>query len=283
MHGNILFYTLLYFPGDAGKVIIAAAKYGNGRILNCSHDWYHQVINSDIPDEKKLANALIKWLTQGKLVEQEWGFIDADKFDKAAAASKSLVVKFHPFMKPTENKTKSILSYIKKGGSLFAAACPWGWLSLQKDKTLKDMNLYNFLKRFGMFYTTECLYLNGKISLSTNQAKFSNINKAIEKLTVMDDDDNLDKWANTIATGFNLLDNENYLNQLKIKEFNESFQTKCQTLQTYPSKTNPIKNSADIKQLIIFSTCFNISTNVKAPGIDQFPGDFKTRMIFSFL
>ncbi len=122
----------------------------------------------------------MKWLTQGQLVEQEWTFINADKFNKREAVGDKLVVRWSGCMTTSDKQKKEILSYIKSGGSLLAAVCPWQWLQKNPGRRLNHMDLYNFLKKFHMFYSGQCVRVDGReISVDGNLAAFSNFDRYI--------------------------------------------------------------------------------------------------------
>ena len=52
--------------GDATKVILAASKYGHGKILATSHSYFYESTQCEDAERVLVAQNLIKWLTNGK-------------------------------------------------------------------------------------------------------------------------------------------------------------------------------------------------------------------------
>ncbi len=256
------------------QVIIAAVKYGAGRIINCAHSFYLDCLEDEATNEQKnFSSGLIKWLTQGQLVEQEWKFIYADKFDKHEAVTDKLVVKWTGDIKTSDKQKKDIMNYIKSGGYLLAAVCPWQWLQKNPGRRLCDMDLYCFLKKFCMFYSSQCLRVDGReIRVDKNLAAFSNFDKSIEQLTNPSNKDFV-HWIHTFTSSYSILDSENYLTKKKIDQIQSVLVRLCHLLDK-PSQKVPITDSVSRTHLSLLGKCLDLTSNIKAPGIDNFPGDF---------
>ena len=58
------------------------------------------------------------------------------------------------------------LNLNKIKGGLFCAATPWSFLQLNPNNKLSDIQLYNFLMRFGIEYTPNCMKTPPSIDIS---------------------------------------------------------------------------------------------------------------------
>jgi len=108
--------------------------------------------------------------------------------------------------------------------------------------------------------------------LFENVLIYSKFGRAVDEIADPSSE-NLAHWIHTFTASFNILESENYLTK-KITDLIHSNLTKSCQLLDIPSKKQPITDRACCERLSLFSKCLGLSTSIKAPGVDKFPGDF---------
>jgi hypothetical protein len=162
-------------PGDT---IMAATQYGSGRLFATAHDNYIKWLLGTIDENEnqkvisKFVKNLKKWLTREANVAAE----RIIKFSDLDASGKSFddfkLITWNHSYDPDEEMQERLLEYVSNGGGLMCATAPWGYLQIYPQKTLEDMVMYRFLKRYmGMVYNTNHLSLPNEMPVSENRVR----------------------------------------------------------------------------------------------------------------
>lgn len=140
------------------------------------------------------------------------------------------------------------------------------------------MALNTFLKGFGMSFTSKCLYLGNELVVSDNQADYSNFESALDFILNADSLQNKDQYWKTLSHGFAHLGektDESNLLGLVTPEKLDCIHNMCISVPNLiPSKRRPICDAKCQAQMIIFAKSLNLRRCLKAPGIEEFPGDY---------
>ena len=167
------------------------------------------------------------------------------------------------------------MDYLSNGGALFCAATCWGHLQLCPNEKLKDIDLYKFLKDYmGMILTEDVLSFPDEIKVSENNAKYSHLDLAINKIT--SNPDKIKKYSGTLSYGLDILNDEGILTCQRISEIKDLIRIKCEDSGCFPFPTEkcPLKNPLEKNICKLLGKCYNYTDGEKAPVIDLFPGDF---------
>ncbi|KAK6180246.1 hypothetical protein SNE40_012435 [Patella caerulea] len=129
---------------------MAAAEYGRGRVVVLAHAGYALKFETTDQD-KNLARLHLNiklWLTRGNYRDQSQ-ICSLEQETLALKNKLILIIRGRtPFVKPDG----VILNFVRRGGSLFHAMCPWGWLELHPGRTLSDMPYAGALEMIGISY-----------------------------------------------------------------------------------------------------------------------------------
>ena len=235
--------------------------------------WLHEKKHGT---KKQFMNRIKLWLTGSEHVD------DSEIINLNEAVSQGnhfenyKIIKFHHDHEIDDETQNSILRYVENGGGLFCASTPWGYLQIYPHKKLTDMCLYQFLKNYtGIFFTTECLSLPNESEVCHNKSKYSHFDIALERSC--SNPNKIKKYSNTLQTGFDVLFSEGILNTDKMCELQEMVMNECKNCgwHVIPSEKKPVCDVEQLSAIKLIGKGYNYIEGVKAPGIEEFPGDFK--------
>ena len=249
----------------------------NGKILVASHDIYFSWLQEKADEtKKKFMNRIKLWLTGSEHVDDSKIINLNDAVSQGNHFENYKIIKFHHNDEIDDETNNALIAYVENGGSLFCASTPWGFLQLHPHKKLTDMCLYQFLKFYtGILFTPAILTLPTECEVSQNQSKYSHFDVALEK--ACSDPKKMGKYLNTVQSGFDTLCAEEILTAEKINEISEKIITNCKNCgwQIIPSEKHPVTDPGQSGALKLIGKTYNYTEGVKAPGIEEFPGDFK--------
>lgn len=128
-----------------------------------------------------------------------------------------------------------------------------------------------------MTFTSKCLELPDEINVADNKAEYGNFAHALEKiLTNSCCIRSKERYMNTLSCGFCIFEKNSVLNQIITPDKLDFIQKICESNhELIPSEKKPVCDQACKAQLNIYCKLLNNKESVKAPGIQEFPGDFK--------
>lgn len=150
--------TVIAVGDQSNDILIAAATLGKGRIVVITHDAYLENFtseNSD-PNVKKLHQNIKKWITQDKFTSNS-NLSEAFAFVKSKSNQKYLALYTNELsdVNVTENDKNKILNFVKNGGGLVMAICPWGWVQIKQTNDFNKMLTYKTFLTAGIMLTED--------------------------------------------------------------------------------------------------------------------------------
>ncbi|CAF3783478.1 unnamed protein product [Rotaria sp. Silwood1] len=249
---------------DSNNVLVVATRFRNGRCLVFAHNGYPAIfLNNDTKNQHFVDNCR-RWLSQGK--DAQFESIDSiESMDSVKEKGTILVWNGHnnksdPFM-------DDLRGFLQEGGALVCAATAWGWLQRYKGKVLSDFPFACFCDSLGVKLTDNCGRSPDPIPFRPEMIKFKNVCNAAQVLT--SEPNNVEYMAIVGST---------------IKELNDTLpDSLIETVQNMilnaesdviPTKTSPIKDQSCRQRSVGLCDMMCGLCNTKAPGINEFPGDF---------
>ena len=151
--------------------------------------------------------------------------------------------------------------------------------NFKQDCKIK-MVMYRFLKDcFGLIYTPNYLdFPNEETDVHVNQAKISQFDKAIEKVTY--NPNKIEKYMNTIQCGLEILNKEGVVNDSNVCSIKNCIKNHCEqnSMNVVPNEHNPIRKINEINAVKLIGKCLLLdqsNESNQAPGIENFPGTFQ--------
>jgi hypothetical protein len=244
--------------------------------LVAAHDAYLSWLTENTPGtKKKFMNRIKLWLTGSEKVD------DSEIANLKDVIGQSLdgykIITWQHDLEIDNETNNVVIEYVENGGSLFCGSTPWGYLQIYPHKKLTDMCLYQFLKFYtGIFFTPVCLNLPNESEVSHNKSKYSQFDIALEQ--VCSNPSKIAKYSNTLQSGFDILYEEGLLTADKILELQEMVMKQCKNCgwNVIPKDKQPVCDIEQINALKLIAKSYNYTESVKAPGVEEFPGDFKT-------
>ncbi len=142
-------------------------------------------------------------------------------------------------------------------------------MQLKKGKSLKDNSQYRFLRdNFGILFTGN-YPRHMDLNIKENKAVYSHFDISLNELNFsMVNEQKLEQIITTIGSGMNQMHDEGLFKPIEI--------LKLMDVKWVPSRTSQITNLREkIATKLINSIMKMIENfNYKAPGIDNYPGDF---------
>lgn len=132
--GPLLVFGERAFPvvTPHGQTLIAAARWGEGRVVAFGHDGYLDAAAHDTPAFRAHA---IRWAAGG--VDNPRVLTPEGKpWRDALADADVLVITSHALTDPADRA--AIAEFVKAGGGLVTAGLGWGWLQLNPGKAIAD-------------------------------------------------------------------------------------------------------------------------------------------------
>jgi len=169
-----------------------------------------------------------------------------------------------------------LTEFVRNGGGLLHCETPWGWIQLNRGKPISDAPYASLLNEAGLCYTDEYISAHDTgFCVMDNKAADAHVLTILKKAVIdfniaVDQVNVLNRWAYVPANEF-----------LPFKSLTEKLFVTCQdkfTNSTIPSRKKQVANKKDRAILNIWMLCVNLlqKQNIKAPGVDLFPGDFPT-------
>ncbi|CAL4139916.1 unnamed protein product [Meganyctiphanes norvegica] len=253
------------------EVIIAAAVYGHGRIVICSHGSF--CTDFIKPKKSKTFMENIKqWLLNGKECDETEREI-LDSLETFPVDKKRLL------WKDCNDKDEKFLEeldeFISNGGGLFIGHCPWGYLKKYPQKTLESMPSYPILQKVGICFTNQHASVpkNKRINIEDNKADKVHLAECIDAL--IDNESDIELKCLIITSCCDSLPKD-APDSLKIK-IKSIISNKLENLKNIlPTKAHPLKCVESKATLaMVNNTMRALELSDKAPGISEFPGDFE--------
>jgi len=131
--------------------------------------------------------------------------------------------------------------------------------------------MYNFLKDyFGIILTPNYLHFDqNEVEISRNQAKISNFDKALEK--VSNNPAKMLKYSNTLQSGLDILNKEGMISEEKIFKIKNCLINECKqkNINITPSETCPVSNLNEMNAMKLIGKCYQLLNDEIAPGIES--------------
>lgn len=219
---------------------------GKGKIFVAAHDsylnWLHECNRTQVTSH--FIRNLKAWLCgDADLLDSQIIKLD-ELVNSGKGFSNYKIIEWQHEYDAPEQIQLLLIEYVRNGGALMIASCPWGYLDIYEEKNLKDMVLYNFLKNFtGIVFTSRWLELPEEIDVADNHAKFSHFDLAIQKIAL--NPRKIGKYIDTIKNGLESL--EEVFTTDKLKEFKYEFISKLKKLKWkfIPKNDQPLKNQKE--------------------------------------
>jgi len=182
--GSVVAFGEKAFPvllGGAGGVkrvpLAAAARWGEGRVLVIAHDAFAAPRTLAIADSGRFLDNALRWTagTQAKkpvrvgtlgtdlgAVLTPRGF-EGRRLDGAGWSSrlKDLDVVVLSGADPSSDERDALAKFVKGGGGLVAAMCPWGWLQVTRKADLGRSGLQALVLEAGLAFTESTVEKTG--------------------------------------------------------------------------------------------------------------------------
>jgi hypothetical protein len=263
------------FTGDnPSKVFLAASLFGDGRIFVCGHDCYYRwFVEKSGGLEGAFINNLKNWLNKGEPCDDS-SIIESSKIKDDTELSKFKIILWHGARSISKQVYEKIEQFVLSGGSLFCAITLWGYMQNHKNETVKDVQIFNFLKdNTGIILTDK--YFGGptKYQLNKNKARFSNFKTAVD--SVCSNVNEISNFCDTIDCCIDNLALCEIHDTDSVERMKHALINQCEAKgwSAIPSKKNPVK-LPEVKQITkLLCTCF-VELGEKAPNIQEFPFDF---------
>ena len=277
----------------SGETILVGASYGNGRILIAAHDCYFDWLNErNDRNIVKLMNNIKYWLTGDDRVMND-EIADITQVNNRFNDYKIIKWSFEQSL--NRHEQQNLLKFIENGGKeiltklieltkfkkklniggLLCAGTIWHIQSKTPSKKLSDYDAFKFIKdTTGVLFKSNCLTLPKTIKAHENKAHVSNFQKAVDtsdEVEIVDDD-----YFGTLEHGLDVVTEEGIITPEKVENIkNKLIDTSNNTgTNAIPSKESPLKNEKELELCRVLGKCYIFCDNDKAPGIEEFPGDF---------
>ncbi|CAF3700216.1 unnamed protein product [Rotaria socialis] len=246
------------------NVIIAAARFGNGRCLVFAHNSYTEIFLDDETEDKDFIENCRQWLAQGHDAE----FIsinDIDSMDHVVHDGKILIWDGHY----TKNDVfmSDLYSYLQKGSAIICGATTWGWLEQNEDKLLSDFPFAKFCDYIGVKLTADCIDSPNPISFQPELVEFKNVHHILHNL--IQNPSNI-KYLSIVAAAIKEVDN--MLPGISVETLTNI--VRHANHDVIPSSNIPIRDNSCREQSKGICSILCVLPGIKALGIKDFPGDF---------
>ena len=255
-------------------VLMAAAQLDKGRVVVFPHDGYatnfEELGLSDVDELRKLQRNVKLWVS-GEKFDGDESILNAKcTANKDKLNSCKIVIWAGG---AGEIPTSDVLEFIRNGGGFVHCMAPWGWLQLNPGRKLKDMPYWDVLTSVGVCYTDD--YINvDESGFWVKENKASNAH-------LLDCLQSTDEQLDNILMKMSLVKDIQYLPD-DVKESVKCFITphwdKCTTKLQCTFQTDEMGLQATeqccLQKLWLLCAEFCSKSDIKAPGIGKFPGDF---------
>lgn len=256
---------------------MAAAQDGQGRIVTFSHDGYSKkMFDVNLTDSNlvQLNKNVIRWVSAGHPeAQQEYVNLNDEQVTEEKLFSSKIAI-WCGGDREKQISPRAVLEFIRNGGGFIHGMTPWGWLQLNPGKTLDMMPYLSVLKAVGLCYTDD--YIGGdalEIRVQDNkasdahllrflQANCCNPTEVLKKAAFvrMLQAVPKDTGSGAIRTAVELI-----------------WGVCCNGIEDcLPTSGRPTKSKDERGMLDMWQLCVDYQNmdNIKAPGCQNFPGDF---------
>ncbi|XP_035697568.1 TRPM8 channel-associated factor 2-like [Branchiostoma floridae] len=262
---------------DRGRAIMAAATYGSGKIVAFSHNGYIKQFREGKNKKFEDLNRNIRtWLG----MKEGDDVTDASNIKEAAEIPKSGVLLVAGGGDKGKKLIPDVLKFVREGGGLLCGVCPWGWLQKRPRKTIDDMVLQGILNEVGLSFTAETCAAKKEISAaeSKEKAEISHLGRALKAIDL--DPDSVEKYAETVTENAHSIPDKCFEKRLNAPM--EKCYEKCikKHKDCIPKGGKKRVKDSRGRAVVSLTTGFlekqaKMGKEVKAPGINDFPGDFE--------
>ena len=247
------------------EVILAAAQYGEGRIVVFSHDGYVAEMEKRSNDDTNMRNLyrnIQQWVTKGKFSSNTQVVYNVN----GALPPKGLVI-WSQLEDPKGAKYEELLKFVASGGAMIIAMTPWGFLQLKPEHTLETLPMNRFVKNAGMCFTSEYFSSGESLSVRDNCAQQSHVIPILENMDI-------GHLTETITRALSYIPVEhNGIVKDKIQDIISHWQneTSC-----HPCPLTPAKTSQEKALITLMNHEFEsgfAASEWKIPTVGVFPGD----------
>ena len=137
-------------PGDVTNTLVAAASYGEGRIVVFSSKSLTNAFIFDNHTNKQFNDNIVKWVTKSQDIRREdvnvihihkmTNFEDVRKLFN----DKPTIIGWRGDTARNEKFMKSLSTWIRKGGSFVCGVTPWAWM--RGGKKYQQIPIFCLLK-----------------------------------------------------------------------------------------------------------------------------------------
>ncbi|XP_022249607.1 TRPM8 channel-associated factor homolog [Limulus polyphemus] len=172
-----------------------------------------------------------------------------------------------------ENKEffQKLETFVTSGGALVIAETPWGYLQIQKG-SIQTMPHYNFFKNVGLCYTGRSFSSQTEIEVLGNPVERAHLGRLMKDAE--ESRDKLQEVAAKIAKMISALPED----VLDTQSIFQDFFDKCEEHirgSSLPTAKTPILSESSKSMLLLYDILLRWNGG-KAPGIEDFPGDFES-------
>ncbi|CAF4250193.1 unnamed protein product [Rotaria sp. Silwood2] len=252
---------------DSNNVIVVAIRFGNGRCLVFAHNGYLSIFFPNNTTHHDFVKNCRQWLSGGE--DAEFESIDEIESMDSVKNNGTILVwngnndKNETFIDDLANNR----TFIQEGGALVCATTAWGWLQNNEDKCLSDFPFSCFCASLGVKVTDKCACTPDLIPFKDEMIQFKNVYNVIEALT---NEPSNKEYMAIVGSTIKELDNmlpDSLIETLRDMVLNAES-------NVIPTKTSPITDPSCRQQSIGLCGVLCGLCDTKAPGINEFPGDF---------
>ncbi|CAF1174913.1 unnamed protein product [Rotaria sp. Silwood1] len=249
---------------DSLKVAIVAVRVGNGRCLVFGSSYYPDVFLADDPQDKEFIKNCRHWLSKGTDAQCE-SIDEIESMDSVKEKEHILVWNGYNFK--SDEFMDDLRAFLEEGGALVCGAAPWNWLKDNNGKSLSDFKTGHFCESIGVKVTGDYADYDDQTIFIPEMIKFKNLSNAVQ---VLASESNNTEYLVIVGAMIKQLDNTlpNSLAQI-LEDLVQNAEN-----DIIPTKTSPIQDQSCRQRSIGVCGILCGLYNIKAPGIDEFPGDF---------
>ncbi|CAF4621799.1 unnamed protein product [Rotaria sp. Silwood1] len=249
---------------DSTKVAIVAARVGNGRCLIFGNKRYSDFFLANDPQDQRFIENCRRWLSQEKEAQFE-SIDDIESMDSVKEKGTILLWNGHHFKSDTFMNDLS--AFLKEGGALICGAGAWSWLYFNSGKSLSDFITGRFCDSIGVKVTGNLAGCDDPIPFKPELVKYKNVYNVVQALA---SEPNNAEYLAIVGSAIKELGNT--LPDLSIETLQNMVLNAGSDV--IPTKTSPIKNKSCRQRSIGLCGILCGLSDTKAPGINEFPGDF---------
>ncbi|CAH1784769.1 unnamed protein product [Owenia fusiformis] len=250
-----------------GQVVIAAAQYGKGKVVVLGHDLFILEFKKGSKKYMELFENIKAWVSNRECDKTPLFIDDVKTIDEIYDCQVVMA-------KTCEDKSQQFLDDLSeliynKGLGLICGVTPWGWQQLNSNKPIEEMQISGLLAKVGVCFTEEFVNtVNGYLYTQDNKPETGNLGEILRNPP-----QDISKALGTICYVSHLTPGVYETLKPHVKAFMELYPVGS----VYPSEKDPLsfeKNQLEFTMQDLFYNQRDLAEGIKAPGIDNFPGDF---------